>query len=93
MTISERWKYLLLMQLGYQRAGRGERSHLLDDMEGFTHLHRKSLNRLMAGDLERRPRQRQRARSYTPEVDDAVRLIWESLDYVCAERLRNYLKS
>ena len=87
MTINERRKYLLLMQLGYHKAGRGERSHLLDDMELVTRLHRKSLIRLMEGSLERRPRQRQRARSYAPEVDDAVRLIWESLDYVCAERL------
>jgi hypothetical protein len=51
-------------------------------------LHRKSLVRLLRpGGLTRQPRQRQRGRVYGCAVDDALRVIWESLDYVCAERL------
>jgi hypothetical protein len=37
--------------------------------------------------LARQPRGRQRSRSYGPEVDDALRVIVESTDYICAERL------
>jgi len=57
-------------------------------MEAVTGLHRKSLLRLVrAGGLARWPRTRQRGRTYGHLVDDALRVIWESLDYVCAERL------
>jgi hypothetical protein len=52
-----------------------------------TELHRKSLIRLMNGSLERKPRRKQRGHTYRSDVDDALRVIAESLDYVCAERL------
>ena len=58
-------------------------------MEAVTGLHRKSLVRLLgAPSLERAPkRPRYRRRTYGPAVADAVRVCWESLDYLCAERL------
>ncbi|HFD38729.1 MAG TPA: transposase [Anaerolineae bacterium] len=87
MTIDERRKYLRVMQERYYPASRQERGRLLDEMEAVTKLHRKSLIRLMHSDLERRPRRKQRGRTYGPEVDDALRVITESLDYICPERL------
>jgi hypothetical protein len=87
MTIDERRKYLRKMQERYFQADRKERGRLLDEMERITELHRKSLIRLMKGSLERRARRRQRGRTYGPEVDDALRVIVESTDYICAERL------
>jgi hypothetical protein len=87
MTIDERRKYLRMMQKRYLQADRQERGRLLDEMEAVTELHRKSLIRLMKGSLERRPRRRQRGRTYGPEVDDALRVIAESMDYICPERL------
>ena len=87
MTIDERRKYLRKMQERYLQASRKERGQLLDEMEAVTELHRKSLIRLMKGSLARQPRRRQRSRSYGPEVDDALRVIAESTDYICAERL------
>jgi len=93
MTIDERRKYLRRMSQRYLRAKRREKGRLLDEMQAFTELHRKSLIRLMKGSLERRPRHRQRGRAYGPEVDDAVRVIAESLDYICAERLTPKLAS
>ena len=87
MTIDERRKYLRKMQERYRQAGRKERGHLLDEMEAVTELHRKNLIRLMSGNLARQPRRRQRGRTYGPEVDDALRVIAESTDYICAERL------
>ena len=88
MTIDERRKCLKRMQGKYLAATREERSRLLDDLAELTGLHRKSVVRLLKGpSLERQPRRRQRGRAYGAAVDDALRVIWESLDYVCAERL------
>ena len=87
MTINERRKYLLRMRLRYVQAQRMERSRLLDEMEQVTELHRKSLTRLMKAEPVRRARLRQRGRTYGHEVDDALRVIAETLDYICAERL------
>lgn len=87
MTLNERRKYLLRMRLRYVQANRTERSRLLDEMEQVTELHRKSLLRLMKAEPARKPRERQRGRSYGHEVDDVIRVVAESLDYICAERL------
>jgi len=87
MNIDERRKYLRTMKKRYVQARRQECGRLLDEMEAVTGLHRKSLIRLMNSNLERQPRQRQRSRTYGVEVDDALRVIAESLDYICAERL------
>jgi hypothetical protein len=88
MRISERRTYLERMEGRYRRADRRYRGQLLDEMEAMTGLHRKSLLRLLGpSGLERQPRTRQRGRVYGSAVDDALRVIWESLDYVCAERL------
>ena len=87
MTIDERFKYLRKMKKRYVHAGRKERGQLLDEMEAVTGLHRKSLIRLINGSLKRRLRRRQRGRTYGPEVDDALRVIAESMDYICPECL------
>jgi hypothetical protein len=55
LTIDERREYLRLLQDRYRRGGKAERGRLLDSMELTTGLHRKSLIRLMAGNLERKP--------------------------------------
>ena len=52
--------------------------------EHVTELHRKSLIRLMSGDLERHPRTEQRRVTHGAEVGHAVRVIAESLDDGCA---------
>jgi hypothetical protein len=76
------------MKPRYVKADRKERGRLLEEMHEVTGMHRKSLIRLLgAADLSRKPRARQRGRKYGSEVDDAIRVISESLDYVCAERL------
>jgi hypothetical protein len=88
MTITERRKYLSLMRARYRLADRAGRGRLLDEMQSVSGMHRKSLLRLLhAVDLARRPRTKQRSKTYPVQVDDAIRLVWESLDYICAERL------
>ena len=88
MTIDERRKYVKLMAMRYQKGTRKERSHLLTEMEQVTTLHRKHLIRLLNGaSLERKKRQTPRKRTYGLEIERVVLRVWESLDYICAERL------
>lgn len=88
MTVNERRKYLKVMKPRYQKASRREQSDLLTEMEQVTGLHRKSLLRLLhAPTLERKKRSRGRGRTYGLAVEQVILVVWESLDYVCAERL------
>ncbi len=88
MTIDERRKYVKLMARRYQKAKRTERSRLLTEMEQVTKLHRKHLIRLLNGaSLERKKRKTARPRTYGLEVEQVIVRVWESLDYICAERL------
>jgi len=89
MNVNERRKYLKLVAARYTGAKREKRSQLLTEMANVTGLHRKSLIRLMyMPSLERATRRpRLRRRRYGAAVADVVRVVWESLDYVCAERL------
>jgi hypothetical protein len=89
MTIDERRKYLRTMRKRYVEGDRSHRSALLNEMEAVTGLHRKSLIRLLQHvQLARQPRRKQRGRTYGAQIDDALRIISESLDHVCAERLK-----
>jgi hypothetical protein len=87
MTIDERRKYLRRMQKRYSKADRKEKGKLLDEMEQVTELHRKYLVELLKGDLKRKQRRKQRGRTYGPEMDEVLRVIHESYDGICAERL------
>lgn len=87
MKIAARFTYLEREQADYLAADRQERGALLTHMEKVTGLKRKTLIRLMRGDLQRKPRATQRGRTYDHEVADAIRVVAESLDYITAERL------
>lgn len=88
MTITERRKYLTKMQSRYRQADQPQRSQLLAEMVTVTGMHRKSLIGLMGQpSLRRTPRRRQRGGRYGAEIRQIVRIVWESLDCICAERL------
>lgn len=88
MGVDDRRKYLSRMKRRYEAAGRIERGLLLDEMEQVTEMHRNSIIRLLSlPEPSRKLRVKERGCEYGPEVDDAIRVIAESLDYVCAERL------
>ena len=89
MNVNERRKYLHKMRIRYWQAKEKKaKSALLDEMAAVTGLHRKSLIRLITGDLARKPRRQQRGKTYGVEVQQAVETIAQSLDYPCAERLQ-----
>jgi hypothetical protein len=87
MTIDERYKYLRTMKRRYSRADKKTKGKLLDEMEAVTGMHRKSLVRAMNSSLTRKSRRRERGKTYGSDVDDALRVIDESFDYICPERL------
>jgi hypothetical protein len=93
MTIHERRKYLKVQQKRYRQANRKERGRLLEEMRSITNLHRKTLIRVMNQSLERKPCSQQRGRTYGNAVDDALRVILESYDGICAERLVGNLEN
>jgi hypothetical protein len=95
MSVDERRKYLKLVVPRYTTAKRAERSKMLNEMAAVTGLHRKSLLRLLhEPTLERAPKgPRFRRRRYGVVVANVIRVVWESLDYVCAERLTPVLLS
>ncbi|MCI0552491.1 MAG: transposase family protein [Anaerolineae bacterium] len=89
MNVNERRKYLHKMRLRYWQAERkNAKSALLDEMQSVTNLHRKSVIRLIQGDLARKPRRKQRGKTYGADVKWVVEKIAQSLDYPCAERLQ-----
>jgi hypothetical protein len=87
MPINERFQYLRRAQKQYLKATRQERTQLLNHMQHITGLNRKTLIRHMNSKIERKPRKRQRGKTYGPKVDDALRVISETLDHICAERI------
>jgi hypothetical protein len=91
MSVKTRREYLAIMKERYEQADRKGRSSLLSEMETVIGLHRKSILRLLHSDLQRRARVRQRGYHYGPDVREVVLVVAESLDYVCAERLRPVL--
>jgi hypothetical protein len=57
-------------------------------MQQVTGLHRKSLLRLLqASSLNRKKRTTPRKRTYGLAVEQVILVVWESLDYVCAQGL------
>lgn len=88
MSVNERRKYIHKMWGRYRKARKGEKGKLLDEIEAVTGMHRKSIIRILNGQLSRKKRKRERGRTYGAEVDDAVRVIARSVDYPCAERLQ-----
>jgi hypothetical protein len=89
MTIDERRKYLKKLRPRYVAADRAEKGRLLTEMALVTGLHRKSLVRLLnQRSLDRSRRVNRRSRHYGLAVEQVVAIVWESVDYVCAERLQ-----
>lgn len=88
MTIDERRKYLHKMWGRYRNATKTEKSQMLDDMVHVTGLHRKSILRILNGQLSRKKRIKERGPTYGTQVIAAAATISKALDHPCAERLK-----
>ena len=91
MTIDERRKYLHKMWGRYRDATKIEKGVMLDEIEQVTGMHRKSIIRILKGQLSRKKRNRERGPTYGTSVMNAVRKISKALDHPCAERLKHNL--
>jgi hypothetical protein len=87
MSIGERYQYLRVMKKRYKKANRPGKTELLDEAMEVTRYSRKHLIHLLNGGLERKKRKGGRGREYGADVDDALRVIYEAWDHICAERL------
>jgi len=88
MTIDERYKLIRNVKARYLRADRHGKGQVLDTLCEATGLGRKYLIALLKGaGPDRKKRKRQRERKYGSKVDDAIRIIGSTLDWICAERL------
>ena len=85
MTIDVRRKYLKKLQPRYLVADRAEKSRLLTEMALVTQLHRTSLVQLLKQHSRHVNR---RSRYYGLAVEQAVAIVWESVDYLCAEQIQ-----
>lgn len=89
MSINARFEYLRSMQERYHDANRTQKGRLLDEMESVTHLSRKHLSTQMNNpDLRRRARSKEREPEYGADVVQAITIIADTLDWICAERLQ-----
>ena len=95
MGLDSRIEYLWTMKVRYRAAGRSEKTRLLDEMEKMTGLHRKYLIARMngPGPKRKKPRSRERGRTYGKEVAEALYFVADTLDWICAERLKPVLCS
>ena len=88
MTIDEHYKLIRNVQAKYLQAGRREKGQVLNMLVEATGLERKYLITLLSGPgPSRKKRKQQRGRKYGAKVDDAIRIIGSTLDWICAERL------
>jgi transposase InsO family protein len=88
MTIEEHYKLIRNVQAKYLQAERREKGQILNMLVEATGLERKYLITLLNGSgPNRKERKQQRGRKYGAKVDDAIRIIGSTLDWICAERL------
>jgi len=89
MDTNERFKYLRMEKERYEQANRKGKSYLLDEMQAITGLHRKYLiTRMNRPGPYRKKRWRERSRLYGAEVEQAIALIGNTLDWICPERIK-----
>ena len=88
MTIDERYKVIRNINAKYRQASRAEKGRILDTLIEATGLGRKYLITALKGSgPQRKKRRKQRGRKYGSAVDDAIRIIGSTLDWICAQRL------
>jgi hypothetical protein len=90
MAQRSKHEYLRVMWERYQRAGRGPRSAVLDEVMRVCGYHRKDAIGLLGRAIPPQPSIRRVARRRPTYSEDVIRLlaqVWEASGYLCAQRL------
>jgi len=91
--ISKR-EYLIEVKKKYWKAGKGRKGQLLDDFCVFAGYDRKYAIGLLNRPLPKKwKRYKPRAKYYDQPVVDALKVIWEALDSICAERVHPQIEN
>lgn len=93
MRIDARYEVAAELRSAYWDASRTARRSILDHFCAVTGYNRKYAIAVLRGKGRRRRATRRRPRRYGTPVVRAVRMVWESSGWVCAERLKPILPS
>jgi len=89
MNVNERYKCVRALKAEYLGAKRSDKAQLLTVAAQLTGLSRKYLSTLFhSPGPYRHSRSRERSRTYDDQVDAVIAVIAETLDWICAERLK-----
>jgi hypothetical protein len=92
MTLMGRRELLAEARKMYWRAGKKEKTRILDDFVRYTEYHRKYALALLKGRYSHhKATNRRRKRIYTQEVTDALVLIWKVCDQIASRRLHPFV--
>ena len=92
MTRGSVKEYAEAVRERYLKAGRKEKTLLLDEFVRVTGYHRKAAIRLLnSGHKLPSGRTRGRQRTYGLETTSALKVVWEASDRMCSQRLHPFL--
>lgn len=92
MTLMGRRELLAEARKQYWRAGKKEKTRILDEFVRYTGYHRKYALALLKGRYSHhKATNRRRKRIYTQEVTDALVLIWKVCDHIASRRLHPFV--
>lgn len=92
MSMSSRREYVETMRTRYQKArSRKDRSANIDELVAVIQCHRKHGIRLLNTGYSQKPRKPSRRSGKYVEILPVISVVWEALDYCCAERLHPQL--
>jgi hypothetical protein len=94
MSMASRRELVRTLGDRYRRAGRKEKSRILDEFVKVTGYHRKHATRLLNQGWEAAPDvARKGRRIYDDAVREALIILWETADRICGKRLKAILPS
>ncbi len=90
MTLESKREYTQLMRERYRKAGKKEKSQILDEFIKVIGYHRKAAIRTLLKIPKAKNRHRGRPSQYK-EVVEPLQAIWEASDRLCSKRLQPFL--
>ena len=92
MTLMGRRELLDAVLVRYRRAGKKEKTRILNEFVANTKYHRKYALALLSGHTARhKARIRRRKRTYTQEATNSLVVIWKVCDHIASRRLHPFV--